>query len=103
MLSYPELPAHKMWLAALRVLSLMSQHMFVFNFRSILCFKLRKIVDDLALINNKPCSGSGDIEETNEPPLELLLAANGKRSHPLAFWVNIWQIVKKIAAPPASN
>lgn len=63
------------------------------------------ILEDLVLINLKLCSNNRDTEEKNKTPLEFLLATNGKLSHPLAFWVkaNIAQIVKKIAAPPASN
>ncbi len=60
---------------------------------------------DLALIKCRARTGSRDMEEKNKTPLEFLLATNGKLSHPIAFWVkaNIGQIVKKIAAPPASN
>lgn len=55
---------------------LISQHTFMFDFRGILCFKLQKSLDGLVLINNKPCSGSTDIDRNNKTLLEFLLAIN---------------------------
>lgn len=58
------------------------------------------------MINHKPRFGRrGDVEDWSKAPLQFLLASDGKRGYPLAFWVkaNTGQIVKKIAALPDSN